>query len=150
MGKLDCRGILRTMSDYISGDLGKSVCQDIETHLTTCRRCRFHVDAVRFTINLYDEWRGEEMPQDAEIRLRDRLQAETDCFIHSPLVPTRKKTDVKKAARKKPAAKKTARKKTGAKKAARKKPAAKKPTRKKTAAKKAARKKPAAKKPTRR
>lgn len=98
MGKFDCKGILRTMSDYLDGDLGKSVCSDIEEHLTTCRKCRFHVDAVKLTIEIYDEWRGEEMPRDAEIRLRDRLRAETDASEDPPARQTRTRGASKRAA----------------------------------------------------
>ena len=107
MGKFDCRGILRTMSDFINGDLGKSVCADIEMHLTTCRKCRFHVDAVKYTINLFDEWRADDVPADALIRLRDKLREETGCFEVPPAGEARKK-----AVRKKSTARKTARKKT--------------------------------------
>lgn len=133
MGKFDCRGILRTMSAYISGELGKRVCADIEAHLTTCRKCRFHVDAVKFTINLYDDWRADDMPDDAVIRLRDRLRDETGCFGCPPEEGggkdktagkrTAPKTSRKKAVRKKTAGKKTSRKKTSAGKAVRRKTA---------------------------
>lgn len=84
MGKFDCRGILRAMSDYIDGDVGNGVCRDIEEHLRTCRKCRFHVDAMNYTIRLFDEWRAEGMPGDAEIRLRERLKEETGCFLAPP------------------------------------------------------------------
>jgi anti-sigma factor RsiW len=84
LGKLDCKDILRTMSDYISGELGESICEDIEAHLTTCKKCRFHVDAVRYTINLFDEWRADDMPRDTELRLRVKLKEETGCFNGGP------------------------------------------------------------------
>ena len=135
MGKFDCRGILRTMSAYISGELGKRVCADIEAHLTTCRKCRFHVDAVKFTINMYDEWRADDVPADAVIRLREKLREETGCFGASPAAktgarPARKTAARKEAAPKKPAPKKVARKKTVRKKAAAKKVVRKKAVRK--------------------
>jgi hypothetical protein len=139
LGKFDCRGILRAMSDYINGDLGKSVCADIEMHLTTCRKCRFHVDAVKYTINLFDEWRADDVPADALIRLRDKLREETGCFAAPPAAEARKKPAAGKTARKKAVRKKPAAGKTARKKAVRKKPAAGK-----TARKKAVRKKPAA------
>jgi hypothetical protein len=72
------------MSDYIEGGLGNGVCRDIEEHLRTCRRCRFHVDALNYTIRLFDEWRAEGMPGDAEIRLREKLREETGCFSAPP------------------------------------------------------------------
>ena len=96
MGKFDCRGILRTMSDYIDGELGKSVCADIEMHLTTCRKCRFHMDAVKYTINLFDEWRADDVPADALIRLREKLREETGCFVAPPDEEGRRKSSDKK------------------------------------------------------
>jgi hypothetical protein len=89
------------MSDYINGDLGDGVCKDIEQHLTTCRKCRFHVDAVKFTIKMFDDWRDDDMPQDAMIRLRDKLREETGCFRASPAGKRRRKTSARKPARKK-------------------------------------------------
>jgi hypothetical protein len=101
------------MSDFIDGDLGEGVCKDIEQHLTTCRKCRFHVDAVKFTIKMFDEWRADDMPQDAVIRLRDRLREEAGCFQPSPAGKTaRKKTARSKTSRKK-TARKTSRRKSG-------------------------------------
>lgn len=131
MGKFDCRGILRTMSDYINGDLGKSVCADIEMHLTTCRKCRFHVDAVKYTISLFDEWRADDVPADAIIRLRDKLREETGCFAAAPAGESSRKSTVREAA-----GKKTARKTPVRKKAAGAKTARKTPVRKKTASRK--------------
>lgn len=101
MGKFDCRGILRAMSDYIDGGLGNGVCREIEEHLKTCRRCRFHVDAINYTIRLFDEWRGEDMPGDAEIRLRDRLRAETGCYSAPPKGKSPAKAAPRRAVRKK-------------------------------------------------
>ena len=135
MGKFDCKGILRTMSDYINGDLGESICGDIEMHLTTCRKCRFHVDAVKYTISLFDEWRADDMPADAMIRLRDRLRDDAGCFVTPPAGAGRKETAPGKAA-----ARKTAGKKTAAKKSARKKAGVKKTARRKTGAGKTVRK----------
>jgi hypothetical protein len=109
------------MSDYINGDLGKSVCSDIEVHLTTCRKCRFHVDAVKYTINMFDEWRADDVPADAVIRLRDKLREETGCFGAPPAGRARKKTAGKKAARKKAVRKKTASRKTARKKTSKRK-----------------------------
>jgi hypothetical protein len=83
LGKFTCRGILNATSDYIDRAVSKSVCKDIEEHLSTCRRCRLHIDAVELTIKLFDDWRSEEMPMDAEIRLRERLEAEGACPLYS-------------------------------------------------------------------
>lgn len=73
MGKYTCSGILESMPDYIDGTLTREVCAEIEDHLKTCDRCRFHVDSVKLTIMLYEGWRPEGIPRDAEIRLRERL-----------------------------------------------------------------------------
>ena len=141
MAKLDCKSILRTMSEYIDGELGDSVCKDVEDHLTTCRKCRFHVDAVKYTIKMFDEWRADDVPPDAMIRLRHRLTDETGCVFAFPAPKARRKTSPRKPVRRKSAA---ARKKAKKKTVARKKPAGKK----KTAARKPTRKKPAGKKKT--
>jgi hypothetical protein len=100
------------MSDYIDGDLGRSVCADIEMHLTTCRKCRFHVDAVKYTTNLFDEWRADDVPVDALIRLREKLREETGCFASPPSEEGRKKAVRKKVAAGKAPRKKAVRKRT--------------------------------------
>jgi len=141
LGKLDCRSILRTMSEYIDGELGESVCKDVEDHLTTCRKCRFHVDAVKYTIKMFDEWRADDVPPDAMIRLRGRLTDETGCLFAFPVDKAMRKASAAKPARKKTSGKKTA----AGKEAARKKTAGRKKT---TARRKTARKKTTASKKT--
>jgi hypothetical protein len=132
LGKFDCKSILRTMSDYINGDLGESVCSDIEMHLTTCRKCRFHVDAVKYTINLFDEWRADDMPADAEIRLRERLREETGCFGAGGEGGPRGRKASGAASRKKTSAGKKSGRRSAAGKSASGKSAGSKPARKKS------------------
>jgi RNA polymerase sigma-70 factor (ECF subfamily) len=73
---MTCKGILDTLSDYLEGDAGVSVCNEIEEHLDGCERCRMHVDTMRAIVTLYKGWRGDQIPDDVSGRLQEAL-AET-------------------------------------------------------------------------
>ena len=70
---MTCKGILDTLSDYLEGDDGESVCMEIEDHLDGCERCRMHVDAMRAIVTLYNGWRNDPIPDDVSVRLQELL-----------------------------------------------------------------------------
>jgi hypothetical protein len=73
---ISCKGILDPLSDYLEGDAGRDVCKMIEEHLDSCEKCRMHVDNMKRVITLYKRWRGDAIPEDVSIRLRNRLADE--------------------------------------------------------------------------
>ena len=48
-----CRELLRSLSDYVDGELDESLCQEIEKHMAECDRCQIVIDTLRKTIELY-------------------------------------------------------------------------------------------------
>lgn len=50
--KVQCRNILRTLSEYLDNDLPKSVCREIRRHLDLCPKCEVFVQTLKRTINL--------------------------------------------------------------------------------------------------
>lgn len=73
----DCRHLLSTLSDYVDGDLGVSLCAELERHLAECENCRVVVDTLRRTIYLYRATSTPEpVPDEVKERLHKRLRLE--------------------------------------------------------------------------
>jgi predicted anti-sigma-YlaC factor YlaD len=66
---MDCKKILQELNLYIDGELEKELCQQLETHLKDCNRCRIILDTTRKTIEFY----RDQMPLDLPNEIRDRL-----------------------------------------------------------------------------
>lgn len=67
----NCKELLGSISDYVDGTLGESLCHDIEEHLASCTNCRVVVDTLRKTIYLYHAT-GKE-PAEVPAPIRERL-----------------------------------------------------------------------------
>ena len=67
---MNCKGILGSLTDYLHGETGKKVCEEIDRHLDGCKKCRMHVDSMKMIITLYKRWRVDEIPEDTSIRLQ--------------------------------------------------------------------------------
>ncbi len=74
---MTCKGILKSLSGYLDGEIAKNVCREIEEHLRGCERCRMYVDSIKLILRLFKDWRDESLPQDLEIRLHKRLSSES-------------------------------------------------------------------------
>jgi anti-sigma factor RsiW len=66
-----CQDLLVSLSDYVDGTLGETICQEIEAHIAGCNNCRIVVDTLRKTITLYKGVSGE--PADVPDPVRERL-----------------------------------------------------------------------------
>lgn len=72
-----CEALLDSLSDYVDGALREELCAEIETHMSSCKRCRIVVDTLRKTINLYQETSElPVIPEDVRERLYHRLYLE--------------------------------------------------------------------------
>jgi anti-sigma factor RsiW len=49
---VQCRKILRTLSEYLDNDLPQSVCREIRRHLGLCPKCEVFVRTLKRTIAL--------------------------------------------------------------------------------------------------
>jgi anti-sigma factor RsiW len=66
-----CKDLLDSLSDYVDGALGDSICQEIEAHIAECNNCRIVVDTLRKTVYLYQSTSDE--PADVPAQVRERL-----------------------------------------------------------------------------
>ena len=66
-----CHSLLAYLSDYVDGELGADLCQELEAHLAECRDCRIVVDTLRKTISLYHTCAAD--PQEVPSVVRERL-----------------------------------------------------------------------------
>lgn len=70
----ECQYLLSSLSDFIDGDLGQELCDEIELHMENCENCRIVVDTLRKTISLYQTTSlPTDVPSDVRQRLLHRL-----------------------------------------------------------------------------
>jgi predicted anti-sigma-YlaC factor YlaD len=70
----DCRHLLVSLSDYVDGILGDSLCAELDRHLAECENCRIVVDTLRKTVYLYHATATPDpVPDDVKERLYKRL-----------------------------------------------------------------------------
>jgi len=70
MSQPDCNDVLERLWVYLDGEADEGVCQDLQTHIELCLRCRHHADfEVRLRQVIQSKCRGERAPQ----QLRENL-----------------------------------------------------------------------------
>lgn len=72
---MNCKEVIRELSDYLDGDIDLSLAQVLERHLRDCEDCRIVVDTTQKTIKLYCNCQPLALPPDVRQRL-DRALAE--------------------------------------------------------------------------
>ena len=50
---MNCKGVIRELSNYIDGDLDPTLKQELERHLEHCEDCTMVVDQTRKTIRIF-------------------------------------------------------------------------------------------------
>ncbi len=68
---MNCKGVIRELSNYIDGDLEPSVKQELERHLEHCEDCTMVVDQTKKTIELFCGSEPVALPDE----LREKLHA---------------------------------------------------------------------------
>ena len=71
-----CHDLLKTLSDYVDGELDPSLCQEIEKHMAECERCHIVIDTLRKTVELYRTMPTPPLPEGVRERLFLRLNLE--------------------------------------------------------------------------
>ena len=71
---MNCKNLIREISDYIDGDLELSVKQELEQHLEHCGECKMVVDQTRLTVDVFCDSKPVELPGDVKSRLHDALR----------------------------------------------------------------------------
>jgi predicted anti-sigma-YlaC factor YlaD len=70
---VNCRGVIRELSEYLNGDLDQSTLSDLQLHLARCEDCRVVVDTTRKTIEIFCKAEPVPLPEDVRERLHKAL-----------------------------------------------------------------------------
>ena len=65
---MNCKALLRELSNYLDGELDPTLVQELEKHIKDCDDCRLVVDTTRKTIELYCN--SKPLPLLADVRQR--------------------------------------------------------------------------------
>jgi anti-sigma factor RsiW len=71
---LNCKGVIREISNYLDGELEPSARQELERHLNDCDDCRMAVDQTKLTIEVFCNEQPVELPGDVRSRLHEALR----------------------------------------------------------------------------
>lgn len=71
---MKCKDVIRELSDYLDGELGRDVVAEVERHMQHCEDCRLVVDTTRKTISLYCNQEPAPLPDDVHERLHQALE----------------------------------------------------------------------------
>ena len=70
---MNCKGLIREISDYLDGELAVETLTEIEIHLQRCKDCRLIVDTTPKTIEIYYSAQPLPLPDDVRERLHAAL-----------------------------------------------------------------------------
>ncbi len=71
---MNCKSVIREISDYIDGELDLAVKQEIERHLAHCEECKMVVDQTRMTVEIFCDSKPVELPGEVKSRLHEALR----------------------------------------------------------------------------
>ena len=70
---MNCRSIVKELSNYLDEALDISLRDSIEKHLEHCDDCRVVVDTTKKTIQIFCNSEPAPLPEDTRVRLREAL-----------------------------------------------------------------------------
>jgi len=70
---LNCKGVIRELSNYIDGDLDLAMKQELERHLGHCEDCTMIVDQTKKTVEIFCDSAPVALPRDMRARLHEAL-----------------------------------------------------------------------------
>jgi len=71
---LNCKHVIREISNYIDGELDPALKQELERHLAHCEDCTMIVDQTRKTIQIFSGSEPVNLPSDVKSRLHTALR----------------------------------------------------------------------------
>jgi anti-sigma factor RsiW len=71
---LNCRDVVKKLSDYLDGDLEPAVAQDLDRHLGGCKECTLIVNQTRLTVEIFCDAEMVELPKQVSARLHEALR----------------------------------------------------------------------------
>lgn len=70
---MNCRSVVRELSNYLDGELDLNLQQSIEIHLEHCEDCHLLVDTTKKTIQIFCKSEPLPLSDDVRNRLHDAL-----------------------------------------------------------------------------
>ena len=74
---MNCKGVIRELSNYIDGDLDPVVKQELERHLEHCEDCTMIVDQTKKTIEILCDSQPVSLSTDVRSRPHATLREKT-------------------------------------------------------------------------
>jgi anti-sigma factor RsiW len=71
---LNCKGVIRELSNYIDGDLDPVLKDELERHLGHCEDCTMIVDQTKKSIEILCDSHPVELPSEVRSRLHSALR----------------------------------------------------------------------------
>ena len=71
---MNCKGVIREISNYIDGDLDAATQQELEGHLHHCGDCALVVNQTKMTVEIFCDSQPVELPTDVRSRLHETLR----------------------------------------------------------------------------
>ena len=74
---MNCKGVIRELSNYIDGDVDPGLKTELERHLNHCEDCTMIVDQTKKSIEILCDSKPVELPSDVRSRLHAALREKT-------------------------------------------------------------------------
>ncbi len=71
---MNCRSVVRELSNYLDGELDAGLVAEVERHLNHCEDCRVVVDTTKKTIEIFCNSTPLPLPEDVRNRLHQALE----------------------------------------------------------------------------
>ena len=71
---MNCKGVIREISNYIDGELDAAMMRDLQQHLHDCVDCALVVNQTKLTVELYCDSETVELPSDIRTRLHEAFR----------------------------------------------------------------------------
>ena len=71
---MNCKGVIRELSNYIDGDLAPGLKTELERHLEHCEDCAMIVDQTKKSIEILCDSKPVELPSDVRSRLHAAMR----------------------------------------------------------------------------
>ncbi len=71
---MNCKSVIREISNYLDGELELAAKQELERHLQDCEDCKLVVDQTKLTVEIFCDEEPVELPSDVKSRLHEALR----------------------------------------------------------------------------
>ncbi|MFC1852928.1 anti-sigma factor family protein [candidate division CSSED10-310 bacterium] len=73
---MNCKEIMKKISEYVDGELNEQDCQSIKEHINNCPACQTFIQSFSNTIELCKDLLKADIPPETRQRLHQRLKEE--------------------------------------------------------------------------